>query len=225
MGITQTFAKRLKEARQKKGWSQSELAKAAKTTATTVSKYEAGNETSKPSLELAAIFAQALEVSLDWLCGIKQSAEQANKITGFDSKAYLYSLVRVITELSTDIKTEGVKLIGENAASITIPNAAVISFISKITDLLKVYRAGSLTEDLYITCVDKIVNDYSSKYDFEFDRFLSFDDELTVTEEIVSLLDEDFAAGFLETSINADPSEKYYVSESSLKRIKSYLKK
>lgn len=225
MGITQTFAKRLKEARQKKGWSQSELAKAAKTTATTVSKYEAGNETSKPSLELAATFAQALEVSLDWLCGIEQNTEKANRITDFDVKSYLYSLVRIVTELSTDIKTEGVKLGGENAVSITIPNNVIGSFIVKVSDLLKVYRAGSLTEDLYITCVDKIVNDYSSKYDFEFDCFLSLDDELAVTERIVSLLDEDLDAGFLETSINADPSKKYYVSESSLKRIKSYLKK
>lgn len=59
MGSTQTFAKRLKEARQKKSWSQTELAKAANTTATTVSKYEAGSETSKPSLELAIAFAKA----------------------------------------------------------------------------------------------------------------------------------------------------------------------
>lgn len=225
MSNTQIFAKRLKEARQGKGWSQTELAKAANTTATTVSKYEAGSETSKPSLELAVSFAQVLGVSLDWLCGIEQNTEKANRITDFDVKSYLYSLVRIVTELSTDIKTEGVKLGGENAVSITIPNAAVISFISKITDLLKVYRAGSLTEDLYITCVDKIVNDYSSKYDFEFDCFLSLDDELAVTERIVSLLDEDLDAGFLETSINADPSKKYYVSENSLKRIKSYLKK
>lgn len=220
MGSTQTFAKRLKEARQKKGWSQTELAKAANTTATTVSKYEAGSETSKPSLELAIAFAKVLGVSLDWLCGIEQNTDTTNIITGFDGKTYLYSLVRVITELSTDIKTEGVKLGGENAVSIIIPNAAIISFITKVVDLLKVYRAGSLTEDLYITCVDKIVNDYSLNYAFAYDRFLTPEQELEVYDTILNAIDHysDFSSGVFSIRLEKDTDKsKFYISEKTLK--------
>ena len=225
MSSTQIFAKRLKEARQGKGWSQTELAKAANTTATTVSKYEAGNETSKPSLELAVSFAQVLGVSLDWLCGIEQNTEKANRITDFDVKSYLYSLVRIVTELSTDIKTEGVKLGGENAVSITIPNNVIGSFIVKVSDLLKVYRAGSLTEDLYITCIDKIVNDYSD-YVFEYDRFLSSEQAADCYCTVLNAIDtfEDFSSGVITFRLKENSeTSKFYISERTLEEIqKSY---
>lgn len=223
MGSVQIFAKRLKEARQEKGWSQTELAKAASTTATTVSKYEAGNETSKPSLELAVTFAQVLGVSLDWLCGIEQSTEKANRITDFDVKSYLYSLVRVITELSTDIKTEGIKLGGENAVSITIPNNVIGSFVGKVSDLLKVYRAGSLTEDLYITCIDKIVGDYSD-YCFAYDRFLSPEQTLDIYSTVLTAIDsyEDFSSGVITLSLKGHSDKSnFYISERQLKELHS----
>lgn len=65
-----TFAKRLREARQKAGLTQAELAKKADTTAATVSSYESTGTIKKASLDLAISFAEALGVSLDWLCGL-----------------------------------------------------------------------------------------------------------------------------------------------------------
>ena len=133
------FAKRLKEARQKKGWTQAKLAKLTNTTTTTVSKYEAGSEASKPSLELAITFSKALDVSLDWLCGIDQNDVESTQIVDFDVKSYLYSLVRIMSELSTE--TEETLFAGKNSMHIIITQNCLISFVNKVKDLLKVYRS------------------------------------------------------------------------------------
>lgn len=66
------FSKRLKEAREKAGLKQSELAKKSGVTSATISAYENsdGNKGKNPSLDNAMKLANALGVSLDWLCGL-----------------------------------------------------------------------------------------------------------------------------------------------------------
>lgn len=185
------FAKRLKEARQKKNLTQAKLAELTNTTATTISKYEAGSETSKPSLELAITFSKALGVSLDWLCGTDQNSVESTQIVNFDVKSYLYSLVRVVTELSTE--TEETLFAGKNSMHIIITQNCLVSFVNKVKDLLKVYRDGSLTKDLYVTCIDKVVNDYSDRV-FDFDNFITIDEQWEalsyVTQVLENALDE-----------------------------------
>lgn len=69
------FAQNLKEAREKAGLKQNELAEKVGITPTTISAYEKSKI--KPSLENAAAIAEELKVSLDWLCGI--SADEQNE--------------------------------------------------------------------------------------------------------------------------------------------------
>ena len=61
------LSKRIKELRQKKDLTQRQLAKMANTTPTSVSAYEKGQKT--PSIEVLCNIANALETSVDWLCG------------------------------------------------------------------------------------------------------------------------------------------------------------
>lgn len=183
---TVVFAKRLKEARQKKKLTQAKLAELTNTTATTVSKYEAGSETSKPSLELAITFSKALGVSLDWLCGTDQNSVKSTQIVNLDVKSYLYSLVKVVTELSTE--TEEKLFAGKNSMHIIITQNCLISFVNKVKDLLKVYRDGSLTKDLYVTCIDKVINDYSD-YVFDYDNFLSTEEQWEAYEYITQVFE------------------------------------
>lgn len=78
------FAQRLKEARTSQNLTQAELAKKAGVTAATVSAYESANGTKgkNPSLENAEKLANALGVSLDWLCA--RSVNNSNiQITDF----------------------------------------------------------------------------------------------------------------------------------------------
>lgn len=78
------FAQRLKEARTSQNLTQAELANKAGVTAATVSAYESANgaKGKNPSLENAEKLANALGVSLDWLCA--RSANNSNiQITDF----------------------------------------------------------------------------------------------------------------------------------------------
>ena len=78
------FAKRLKEARTAAGLTQGELSKTAGVTAATISAYESadGTKGKNPSLDNALKLAQALHISLDWLCGSVVTNEQF-RITDF----------------------------------------------------------------------------------------------------------------------------------------------
>lgn len=66
------FAKRLREARESKGWRQSALSEASGISAATISAYESydANKGKRPSLNNAISLAKALGVSLDWMCGL-----------------------------------------------------------------------------------------------------------------------------------------------------------
>lgn len=65
------LSKRIKELRQEKNLTQRQLAKIANTTPTSVSAYEKGQKT--PSIEVLCNIANALETSVDWLCGNTES--------------------------------------------------------------------------------------------------------------------------------------------------------
>lgn len=222
-----TFAKRLKEARLKAGLTQAQLAKKAHTTAATISSYESIGIIKKASLDLAMSFAQALDVSLDWLCGIDESELKKGYSTEFTAKEYLYSLVRVITEMSTISDDEVFS--PDDGVYIHITQKPLSVFIRKIIDLLKVYRAGTLTEDLFITCVDKVVNDYS-EYSFMFDNFLNYDEADEADTAVMQIIEEQndkgsVSAGTLTTSFSSPQSRKNNISLFVNERyVENYLK-
>lgn len=186
MADLSVFSKRLREVRRSAGLSQSELAKLAGTTSATVSAYESASVIKKPSLDLAMNFSTVLNVSLDWLCGREDRSRSFDGVADFDSKSYLYSLVRVVTELSTE--TEEDMYAGNNALNIILTQNSLIGFVNRVKDLLKVYRAGSLTKDLYITCIDKIVDDFSD-YVFDFDNFMTSSELIEATVTVSNTID------------------------------------
>lgn len=65
------LSKRIKELRQEKNLTQRQLAEKANTTATSISAYEKGQK--NPSIEVLCNIANALETSVDWLCGNTES--------------------------------------------------------------------------------------------------------------------------------------------------------
>ena len=113
---TTIFAQRLKEARTAAKLTQSELCKISGVTAATISAYESavGNKGKNPSLDNALKLAQALNVSLDWLCG---SLVSSNKVQFSD---FLKMLVKL--NESVDISVDGIDLANDNLKKI-VPNA------------------------------------------------------------------------------------------------------
>lgn len=148
------FAQRMKQAREAKELKQNELAKAVGVTPTTISAYEKSDDEGngkKPTLENAQAIAEKLDVSLDWLCGM--SDNDTTSYTDFTAKDYFKSLITVLMETSSvfdDTLQNG----------IVLNNPDILRFSKKINDLIKVYQAGSIPEDLLNVCIDKILNDY-----------------------------------------------------------------
>lgn len=77
------FAERMKEARNKAGFSQAELSRRTKISAATLSTYESNKEPKNPPIDKATSIAQELNVSLDWLCGLTNDMDNNinNEIT------------------------------------------------------------------------------------------------------------------------------------------------
>lgn len=170
------FSERMKTARVEKRLSQAELAKAVGVSAATISSYETTNDPKMPSLDKAAAIAEALGVSLDWLCG-KENAGKV-QITDFDVETYLRSLVVTITEMST---TFARNVNGEG--ELTFSKDIISDFVGRCLDVLKVYRNGTLTQELYEMCIDKIISSYSNNL-FEYDNFLTKEESEKVHENL-----------------------------------------
>ncbi|MCH5204289.1 MAG: helix-turn-helix transcriptional regulator [Oscillospiraceae bacterium] len=177
-----SFSERLKSARSKKHLSQAELAKAIGVSAATISSYETPNGTKIPALDKAAALADELEVSLDWLCG-KDSKEKV-EITDFDAETYLRALVVVTTEMSNTFE----EYPQTKRGSISISNGNVVYFIKQCLDVLKVYHNGTLSRELYETCIEKIISNYAG-YVFEYDNFLTESEALSIHLSLLNLND------------------------------------
>ncbi len=155
MGLT-AFAQRLKQIREKNGIKQNELAKAVGVTSNTISSYEKSDiegNGKKPTLENAQAIAEYFNVSLDWLCGRVDALNGG--YTNLTAGQYFKSLVNILMETSCTISSE---------QTINIKNCSITDFIRKVSDLIKVYRAGSIPEDLFEVCIEKLINDYDKMY-------------------------------------------------------------
>ncbi len=193
MSLT-TFAQRMKQAREKKGLKQNELAKAVGVTPTTISAYEKSDTEGngkKPTLENAQAIAESLGVSLDWLCGMADTS--GGGYTNLTAETYFKSLVNVLVETSCAVTEKG----------IAFNNAVVKSFIKKISDLIAVYHAGSIPKDLFNVCIDKVIKDYSA-YEIFHDCFLSADESVSADSSMFSAfetLGAGMSAGLLQLSV------------------------
>lgn len=94
-----TFGKRLAEVRKNKKMSQDEMAKKIEVHGAVIGRYE--RDEVKPSIEVAAAIAEALEVSLDYLVGntdLLLEKNVLNKIIdiqklGTEDKAHVFALL------------------------------------------------------------------------------------------------------------------------------------
>lgn len=215
------FAERLKAARMKKHISQAELAKAVGVSAATISSYETPNGAKVPALDKAASIASELEISLDWLCGKECTGKV--KITDFDAETYLRSLIVVITEMTNSF----CEFTEEDLGNITISNHFIIHFLKQCIDVLKVYRNGTLTKELYETCIEKIISNYSD-YTISYDNFLSSAEAESADNSVLCIAGAEnynLSPGIFKTSIDGHGYDfvsrdfKGFLSEKSIKEL------
>ena len=91
MSLNAVLSERLKKARQKKGYTQAELAEMCECKQTAISNAENGR--SVPEIYNLIRIAQALDVSLDWLCGMNSSGDGSREITPNQWLAFLDKLI------------------------------------------------------------------------------------------------------------------------------------
>lgn len=95
------FARRMRETRIKKGISQAELSRITGIAPATLSSYESEDKPKSPPIDKALTIANALNVSLDWLCGLNSDKcnNTSNEIT-FDNIMEAIMLLASLKQVS-----------------------------------------------------------------------------------------------------------------------------
>lgn len=164
------FAKRLREARKDKGWTQKTLSEETGISVAMLSAYE--NPEAKagknPSLATAYILANALDVPIDWLCGLDDRNTHQN------TEIILTSLLSFIFDnpYRTNIKREwrenpnatdsrdGIMLCWLEAV---VEDSSLMSeFLSKAIELKLIAQKDILTSDMLETLKKNLIDRYSN---------------------------------------------------------------
>ncbi len=193
------FAERLKEARQKADISQAELSRRTGISPATLSTYEKGKT---PPIDKALQIAQALSVSLDWLCGNEPVPTPKKNVANFGIDDYLKSLATMLFEMTTEMDFQG----KEGKAVITINCRKVAYFCKRVVDLLQVYRGGLLTDEMYVSCIDKLIAEFDG-YHFAFGNVISTTEYFNIEDQLFHFIDANYdesPAGVIITTIMND---------------------
>lgn len=175
------FAKRLKEARSQAGLKQRDLAGKASITTASISAYESsdGTKGKNPTLENAKALAEALNVSLDWLCDLKitQTTEKANGCAeDFFANGLIYA-TEILDEESFIITCDNGGQ--DNCAVLEFRSREINEFLKNWKMLITLRKNRVMQKDLYDSCLSGIISDFSKKMSARaFQPYGFFEDEL-----------------------------------------------
>lgn len=204
------FSERLKEARQKAKLTQKQLAELSDVTAATISSYESEGGTKVPSLDKVIALAKALNVSIDWLCGIETKKESYEDIS---SENFLKSLVNALMETSCEY-VKDITIDGQLCSIICYENKLINNFIRKAYDVIKIYRDGTLSKDLFEACIDKLLSDYKY-YEMFCNAFLDSDEYYAAVHDIQDFILRyypEVGPGIYKTNLIVNPDHSRAIS-------------
>lgn len=155
--IDRDFKSNLKLARNKAGLTQSELATDSNMSQAYISEYENLDSNRLPTLQGACNLAMALDVSLDWLCGISDNYQLTTPFS------WLWYLDKI---LSNPPKRNGRDMIqiteSGDSASIVFSGQNMTAFFKEHSALRSV--KDSIGADVYETALDKLIEKYESQF-------------------------------------------------------------
>ncbi|MEE1280974.1 MAG: helix-turn-helix transcriptional regulator [Acutalibacteraceae bacterium] len=159
----QTFAERLKTARNDKEMTQSELSTATGLSKAIISAYEnpKSKQGANPSIANVLLLANVLEVSIDWLCGISNSKEP-NKGDNISTKDFLYAVTEFVDNSEAVFFDERV-LYDTDCRSIEFAIEAYcdIVLVNFIKDYQAVKSLKNTIPDTYKTVLNAVIDKYS----------------------------------------------------------------
>ena len=154
------FSARLVSARKKIGITQKELAERINVAPSSLSAYEQKGK--YPSLDVAARLADALDVSVDYLCG----REKGKRIEGIPD---IFKLFIDIARSGADINVFGDYFIVGNrnthpVAYFGVVDTGLSRIFSEWQDMLSLYGNGVINDELYFLWLDKKLSDMEEAY-------------------------------------------------------------
>jgi len=167
------FSKRLKSERMNQGLSQKGLAEKAGIASATLSSYEGMDNTKKkyPTIDKAVALAEALNVSLDWLCGLQESAtERTEKERVIPLSDYLKKMVEVFLLSDSILFTEETPPFEEmvfpgetnTIANIRFSNYQITTFLSSFEKINALRVDGTITAEMTNEWVSGGLKKYSN---------------------------------------------------------------
>lgn len=160
------FGKRLKEARTDNKISQKELSALAGVSTVMISSYERSDEKGgNPSLANAAAIANALNVSLDWLCGLTDKRDVIDESSKIDTDSFLRSFIAFLDRSNIE-KMETYSSNGVARETYTpdiIQGTYAYDFITEYLEVQPVLKGNILPEPIKETVIEKIISKYEDK--------------------------------------------------------------
>lgn len=153
------FAKNMEAQRKRLKLYQKDIAEKTGLTKAAISSYEKG--TKLPNLENAVKIANALNTTLDDLCGMKKRA--ATIQTYADVLALLMDVI-VITRASPWYGVECISAehdISDVVSKITICNRTITRFVGDWEKVRNLYLSNTIDEEIYDAWLQKKLHDYS----------------------------------------------------------------
>lgn len=174
------FAQRIKEARMKAGLSQAELSRQTGVAPATLSSYEITNSTKRPTIEKVVLIAKALNVSVDWLCGLKDSPEIEPEQAPLSVDVEL--LLRVIAEYVTHPYKNGTKIelydYRRSDQCLKLTNPFVYDFVEKTQQMKMLKDDGVIAPDVFEGCIEQLILKTAEKIEKDKDLVAVDDDDL-----------------------------------------------
>lgn len=157
-----SFSKRIKELRVSLSMTQSEFAKEIGTTQATLSSYE--NTDKLPSVDILITIAQKYNVSLDWLCGLKNE-QNSLTISTYADVIKVLSALGAADSLKMDISITNTSIPNTfetyPEAQITIDDKTIVNFFDEWIGVLALCKKSPSGKKLYEVWIKDILEQYN----------------------------------------------------------------
>lgn len=172
------FASRLKEARKKKKIELQALREKVNISQSAMSHYSTG--TTVPTLEVAAKLAEALGVSLDWLCGLSEESETQKNTCGYVARLMLKAEKALVAGSSGCLRSISYND-GGTVYAVQTSNRELMKFFTKKIKFEEMAKENDEAEEMFqawlsgaLEKLDNIVLEPEVKYQEVDDEDLPF---------------------------------------------------
>lgn len=153
------FQERLTKSRQSAKLNYKELSQKSGVTATAISYYEKGEKS--PTLESAMKLAVALNVSLDWLCGLSKGENIEN-----DNTALLRNFIYIFDEYDGELINASIRMNSESTAFLLklCLSKNLYDFLEEYRNISRLKKSSDIiTDEMIETLKNALIDKYKDK--------------------------------------------------------------